>query len=242
VNAPLRLFIGYDAREAIAYHVLCASLLRHASRPISITPIVRRQLKPSFARPRGPLESTDFSLSRFMVPYLVDYSGLAIFMDCDMLCRSDIYELLMYPVMYPQQSVFCCQHDYVPKAGTKFLGERQTVYPRKNWSSFLIFNADRCKALTPSYVNQATGSDLHRFAWLDDSDIGSLPLEWNYLVDEPGQSDESPKMVHFTNGGPWFNGYEHVSYAAEWRAERDAMQRVAAGHCNLAAAFHTEIG
>jgi hypothetical protein len=235
MNTPLRIFIGYDQRESVAYHVLSASIVRHASRPVSITPLVRGQLKPTFTRPRGPLESTDFSLSRFMVPSLVGYDGLAVFMDCDMLCRADVYDLLLYPVAYPEVAVFCCQHDYTPRSGTKFLGERQTAYPRKNWSSFMVFNAKRCKALTPSYVNEATGADLHRLAWLDDSDVGALPLEWNYLVDEPGQSDQAPKVVHFTNGGPWFDGYESVSYADEWRAERDAaltvrVEEAALGH------------
>lgn len=223
----LRVFIGFDPVESIAFHVLSASIIRHASRPVSITPMVRRQLSPAFTRARGPLESTDFSLSRFMVPYLMGYQGLGIFMDCDMLCRADVNELLMYPAAFPHHAVFCCQHDYTPQSETKFLGQKQTTYPRKNWSSLFVVNAARCKALTPAYVNQATGSDLHRFAWLDDSEIGSLPLEWNHLVDEPGQSEQPPKIIHFTNGGPWFQDYTDVPYADDWRAERDVMTTTA---------------
>jgi len=118
--------------------------------------------------------------------------------------------------------VLVCKHDYVPKSARKFLNQVQTAYPRKNWSSLMLFNNERCRALSADYVNGATGLELHRFSWLDDALIGGLPLEWNWLVDEyPYRADA--KIVHFTRGGPWFPEFKGVDYSDEWRAERAAM-------------------
>ena len=211
----LKIFIGYDDRETVAYHVLSESIRQHASRPVSITPLVRSQLEPQFSRARGPLESTDFAFSRFMVPYLCDYQGLAVFMDCDMLVKADIYELLLYTAAYPGKAVYCCQHDYSPNSATKFQGHIQTVYPRKNWSSLMVFDARQCRMLTPQLVNTATGADLHRFTWLDDSDIGSLPVEWNWLVGEYPLNPDA-KNLHYTLGGPWFPETANCDHAQEW--------------------------
>lgn len=215
--SPFRIFIGYDERETVAYHVLAESIRKHASKPVSITPLVRQQLAPTFSRSRGPLESTDFAYSRFLVPWLANYEGLCLFLDCDMLVKADVWELLLYPTAYPDKAVFVCQHDYVPTSETKFLGQHQTVYPRKNWSSVMLFNAKQCRALTPQYVNEATGASLHRFAWLDDSDIGALPLEWNWLVGEYAHNDQA-KNLHYTLGGPWFPETVHCDHAEDWLA------------------------
>ena len=221
---PLRVFIGYDSRESIAHHALAHSILRRASIPVSITPLALNQLGSIYKRVRGPTESTEFSLTRFLVPYLSGYEGVSLFMDCDMLCRVDVAALLNEGVdKRSDKSVFVCQHDYTPKSETKFLGQRQTKYPRKNWSSLMMFRNDRCRELTPGYVNSVSGLELHRFAWLKDEDIGSLPLEWNFLVGEKNQSPEPPKILHFTNGGPWIPGYEDVDYAPLWRIERGHM-------------------
>lgn len=211
---PLRIFIGFDEREAVAYHVLCESIRRHASKPVSITPLVRSQLAPFFSRARGPLESTDFAYTRFLVPFLVNYTGVAVFLDCDMLVRADIWELV-HDFAGDDKAVSVCKHDYVPKSVTKFLGQQQTVYPRKNWSSVMLFNAALCQALTPDYVNKAPGSDLHRFHWLTDGAIGSLPLEWNWLVGEYPHNDQA-KNLHYTLGGPWFPETGNCDHAADW--------------------------
>lgn len=220
---PFQVFIGYDSRETVAYHVLAESIRKHASKPVSITPIVREQLGPLFNRSRGPLEATDFAFTRFLVPYLAGYSGLALFLDCDMLCKADVWDLLLYPTAYPDKAIFVCQHDYVPKSSTKFLGQTQTVYPRKNWSSMMLFQAEKCKALTPRYVNEASGADLHRFVWLDDSDIGGLPLEWNWLVEEYPHNNDA-KILHYTLGGPWFPETWECDHASDWlEAWRSSM-------------------
>lgn len=229
---PLRVFIGYDSREPVAYHVFVHSILRRASVPIAVTPLVRASLTHLYARERSPLESTEFALTRFLVPALCQYEGTALFVDSDMLCRVDIAELwdaALGPPSFarerlcPDQALWVCQHDYTPKAQAKMDGRVQTAYPRKNWSSLMLFNNERCRALTPDYVNSATGLELHRLAWLTDRQVGSLPLEWNYLVDEPGQALEPPKIVHFTNGGPWFPEYADVEFADDWRDEFRSM-------------------
>jgi hypothetical protein len=227
---PQRIFIGFDAREAIAFHVLAHSILTRASVPVSITPLVRSQLAVIHPRPRGPLDSTDFSITRFLVPYLCGYQGLGLYLDCDMLCRVDIVELYELfalavdtPRHCPDEAVWVVQHAYTPKSAVKFLGEKQTVYARKNWSSLMLFNTERCRILTPRYVDAAEGLELHQFAWTADHRIGALPLEWNVLVDEDHQSAHVPKIVHFTNGGPWLSAYKDVPYADEWRAELEAL-------------------
>ena len=213
-----QIFIGYDSKEAVAYHTLAHSILRRSSIPVSIAPVMQSQLKGLYTRPRGPTESTEFSLTRFLVPALSQYRGWSMFMDCDMLCRADIAELASLCERSADKAVLVCKHDYVPKTKRKFLDQVQTQYERKNWSSLMLFNNERCGALTPQYVNSATGLDLHRFKWTDDALIGALPLEWNWLVGEY-DVNAAAKIVHYTLGGPWFDEYRSCAYADEWHEE-----------------------
>ena len=213
-----QVYIGYDANEAVAYHTLAHSILRRASIPVSIAPLMRSQLGSLYKRERGPTESTEFSLTRFLVPILSRYQGWSLFMDCDMLCRADMAELAAFAERSGDKAVLVCKHDYVPKTERKFLGQIQTRYPRKNWSSLMLFNNARCTALTPQYVNGATGLELHRFAWLEDAVIGELPLAWNWLVGEY-EHDPGAKIVHYTLGGPYFDEYRGCDYAEEWFEE-----------------------
>lgn len=213
----IRIFIGYDKEEAIAYHVLAHSLMRHATQPISITPLMINQLP--MTREREPLQSTDFSFSRFLVPYLCGYEGHAIFMDSDMLCRSDITKL----DFNLDAAISVVKHDYTPKTATKFLGNIQSPYRMKNWSSLMIFRNDACKALTPEYVNAASGMELHQFQWLNDAEIACLPVEWNHLVSEY-EPNKDAKLVHYTLGTPCFRKYADCEFADEWYAEKHMMQ------------------
>jgi hypothetical protein len=219
----LQLYIGYDPRESVAFYTLAHSIFTRSSIPLSIAPLMRRHLGHLYTRPRGPTESTEFSLTRFLVPALSDYHGWSIYMDCDMLCRADIAGLAALIDNHRDKAVLVCQHDYVPQSERKFLNQVQTKYPRKNWSSLMLFNNERCKALTPEYVNSASGLDLHRFAWVADSSIGSVPLEWNWLVSEYEHRADA-KLVHFTRGGPYFEDFRDCDYAAEWFAEFEAMR------------------
>jgi hypothetical protein len=214
-SEPIKVFIGYDKSEIPAYHALSQSIIDNSSVPVSITPLKREQLSGVYNRPRDPKESTEFSMTRFLVPYLCNYSGWAIFMDCDMLCRGDIAEL--YNMKDNKYSVMVVQHDYVPKNESKMLGAEQTRYEKKNWSSLMLMNTGRCSSLTVNYVNNATGLQLHQFKWLrEESLIGYLPVHWNWLV---GEYDYNPdaRMAHYTLGGPWWGDYVCADYADEWR-------------------------
>lgn len=210
----INIFIGYDTKEKSAYSTLSYSILKNSTRPVAITPIHLPNIKDDFVRERLPNQSTDFAFSRFIIPHLMNYQGWALFMDCDMLMRADISEL--WRLRDDKYAVQVCKHDYVPKNNKKFLGQVQQAYPKKNWSSFMLMNCNKCKQLTPNYVNRATGLELHQFKWLEGEHlIGDLPLEWNWLVGEYEYKDDV-KNVHFTEGGPWFSEYNTCDYSSEW--------------------------
>ena len=217
-----QIYIGYDPKESVAYHTLAHSILRRSSIPVTIAPLIRSQLGGLYTRPRGVTESTEFSLTRFLVPTLSGFRGWSLFMDCDMLCRTDIAELAAFAERSADKAVLVCKHDYTPGPTRKFLNQIQTVYPRKNWSSVMLFNNARCTALTAAYVNAAAGLQLQRFEWLDDALIGELPLEWNWLVGEYARNPNA-KIVHFTIGGPYFDEYRGCDYAEEWFEENRHM-------------------
>ena len=217
----IRVFIGYDPRETVAYNVLAHSIQARASEPVQIAPLMLSQLKAVLTRERHPLQSTDFSFSRFLTPYLSEFNGWSVFMDCDMLVLRDIAEL--WRLRDERYSVMVVKHDHVPREAVKFLGEPQSKYGKKNWSSVMLFNNARCRALTPDYVNRASGLELHQFKWLESDDlIGALPDAWNHLVGYNAPRSDAA-LVHFTLGGPYFAGYADCEYAQAWRAERDAM-------------------
>lgn len=219
---PLNIFIGFDQVESIAWHVYCHSILARASVPVSINPLKRSMLTGIHSRPLDPKQSNEFSFTRFLVPYLSNYEGWSLFTDCDMLCLKDIKQL--FDLVDDKYSVMCVKHEYEPTTRTKYLGNIQHPYPKKNWSSVLLFNNEKCKALTPEYVNKASGLELHQFKWLESDElIGGIPKEWNHLVGEVDPNPEA-KIVHYTIGGPYFDEYRHVEFAKEWFIERDIMK------------------
>ncbi len=219
----INIFIGYDPREAVAYNVLCHSIQARASEPVSITPLMLSQLDGLMWRERHNLQSTDFSFSRFLVPHLCGYKGWALFMDCDMLVLDDMANL--WKLKDEDYAVQCVKHDHRPVEDTKFLDQPQTQYEKKNWSSVMLFNTAKCQALTPEYVNTASGLELHRFHWLgDDGLIGNIPARWNHLVDyDPEKPVGELSNLHFTTGGPYFDEYKDCGYADLWYEERDRM-------------------
>lgn len=170
---PARVFIGYDPREEVAVNVLSASFQAHASIPIQIAQVRLDQLKGVYTREPDPKQSTAFSFSRFLVPWLAGYRGWALFIDADMLCLGDIAEL--WALRDERMAVQVVKHHHDCAPGLKFQGMPQTPYGRKNWSSVMLFNCGRCRALTPEFVNSATGLELHQFRWLPDAEIGELP-------------------------------------------------------------------
>ena len=221
----IRVFIGFDTVETVSYHVLSHSIQARCSEPVSITPLMLTQLSGLMTREHHNLQSTEFSFSRFLVPHLCDYQGWALFMDCDMLVLDDMADL--WNLRDDDFAVQVVKHEHVPKETTKFLGQPQSKYEKKNWSSVMLFNNEKCKALTPDFVNTATGLELHRYQWLDgDHLIGDIPHRWNHLV---GYDETVPvgevSNLHYTIGGPYFDDYKDTDYAAEWFAEKDAMLR-----------------
>lgn len=217
----MKVFIGYDSREDVAYQV-CKHSIKKRQSTAEITPLVQQELRDSgiYNRSVDKLASTEFTFTRFLVPELTEFSGWALFMDCDMILTTDIAEL--FDQADDQYAVMCVQHDYTVKEGTKMDGQKQTVYPRKNWSSVMLINCGHPsnKALTKELVNDedVTGAYLHRFSWLEDHEIGSLDHTWNYLVGVYNDI-ESPKLIHYTEGGPYFKNHFNCDFHQAWKNE-----------------------
>ncbi|XP_072986975.1 protein CDI-like [Typha latifolia] len=228
---PFRIFIGYDPREDLPYELCRRSLLKHSSIPLSISPIRQPELRSAgnYWRDRNPTESTEFSFTRFLTPFLADFHGWALFVDCDFLYRADINDLLS--LIDPSYAVMCVKHEYAPKETTKMDGAVQTVYPRKNWSSMVLYNCGhpKNKVLTPETVSTQTGAFLHRFMWLDDAEIGEVPYVWNFLVGHnkivPEDPTTVPKALHYTSGGPWFEAYKDCEFAELWLEELEEYEK-----------------
>lgn len=220
-RAPLRIFIGYDPREAVAYHVCVNSIIRYASVPVSITPLALNNLRGLYSETHGD-GSNDFIYSRFLVPYLCGYKGLALYLDGDMLVRDDVAKV--FDLFDHHSAVQVVKHDYKTKQPVKYLGAPNVDYPRKNWSSVILWNcyaaANQC--LTPEYVMAQTGAHLHRFAWIPEDRIGSLPMEWNWLVGEYDRNEDA-KLYHYTLGTPCFAAYRACDHADEWWKEWHRM-------------------
>jgi len=218
----INLFVGFDPREAVAYHVFCNSIIQNTSVPVQITPLVLSQLQEF--NERHDDRSNDFVYSRFLTPYLSDFKGWAIFADGDMICQGDLKELI--DMADPSKAVMVVKHDYQTKATQKYLGNINENYPRKNWSSVILWNCDhpKHKILTPDFVSKQTGKFLHRFSWLDDQDIGELPLEWNWLASEYSVNREA-KLIHFTLGTPCFKDYKNSDMADIWYHYYDLSQK-----------------
>ncbi|HSI39149.1 MAG TPA: glycosyltransferase [Xanthobacteraceae bacterium] len=226
MTKSLDIYIGWDSREPIAYEVARQSILDNASIPVNISPIRLSDLvdKNVYTRGIDPLASTEFTYSRFFTPWLAGYKGWALFCDCDFLFFSDVAELLAY--RDETKAVSCVHHDYTPKAGLKMDGKVQTSYPRKNWSSFMLFNCEHpsTRELTPDLINRESGAFLHRMQWAKDNEIGEIPTDWNWLEgwNEKPRSG-TPHAVHFTNGGPWFKDWQNVDYGELWTAKALAI-------------------
>jgi lipopolysaccharide biosynthesis glycosyltransferase len=211
------VFIGYDPREAIAFHVCANSIIRNASQPVSIIPLALNLFKDYTETHTDG--SNQFIYSRFLVPHLMQFSGHAIFIDGDMIVRDDIVKL--WELRDVTKDVQVVKHDYKTKMTEKYLGSKNEDYPRKNWSSVMIFNCASypTRKLTPEYVQKSTGAHLHRFEWADDARIGELPIEWNWLPDEFGPNPDA-KLLHYTLGTPSFHEFATTPMADEWHRER----------------------
>lgn len=221
MNSSLKVYVGYDDRLSVPFDVCVSSIRRRSN--VEVVKL-DKSLIPEYRRERDPLQSTDFTYTRFLVPYLNGYSGMALFVDCDFVFTVSPTEVLREADSLAK-AVSVVQHpDYAPKTDVKMDGKHQASYRRKNWSSFMLFDCGHPahKALTPDLVNNASGSYLHQFKWLYDGDIGSLPLDWNCLDGYYHLSD--PKAIHYTDGGPWFGPqYSDTRYSWLWKREYTEM-------------------
>ena len=229
---PLKIFVGWDSREDIAYQVCKQSILDTASVPVEIIPLKQKDLHKQelYWRDEDKLASTEFTFTRFLVPELAEFNGWALFIDCDFVALDDVAKL--FAQADDKYAIMCAQHDYTPEEGVKMDGQAQLNYPRKNWSSMMLVNCGHPSnaVLTKELVNdpEIDGKYLHRFSWLADSEIGNISHEWNWLVGwykEP--KDGKPKFLHYTEGGPWFNEYYDCEYASEYyRVERNYLNNI----------------
>jgi lipopolysaccharide biosynthesis glycosyltransferase len=229
---PLRIYIGWDSREDIAYQVAKLSIENLASVPVEIIPLKQKELRKKglYWREVDKLAATEFTYTRYLIPELNEFKGWALFIDCDFVFLDDVKNI--FDQADNRYAIMCAQHDYAPAERIKMDGKVQTVYPRKNWSSMMLINCGHPdnKVLTVDVVNDSekTGAFFHRFSWLSDDKIGQLSHEYNWLVGwykEP--KDGSPKVLHYTEGGPWFKEYENCEYAVEWyRVERQYLNKI----------------
>ena len=230
----MKVYVGFDPREAVAYEVAVSSLLRHSSIPLEVIPLRAERLmshglleRPTDHRAgiydiisNAPC-ATQFAISRFFVPHL-SQTGFALFMDCDMVVLADVAEL--FALADPKYAVQVVKHAYSPVGVQKMDGVVQTRYSRKNWSSLILWNCDHSAnlRLTIHDVNHRRGIELHQFYWLDEKDIGDLPAAWNWLVGEQPTPDV-PKIAHFTNGGPFLPDWQPHQHDDIWLAAKEAV-------------------
>lgn len=223
---PFRVFIGYDAREKIAFHVLSHSIIQNSSIPVLISPINLNNLKKFYKRKKGKKDSTEFSISRFLTPYLSSYQGYSLFLDCDFIVTDDIAKILSIAKSDPNKVLWCVKHkNYLPKDKKKFLNEKQLPYQMKNWSSFVVFNNKKCKKLTPKFIEKTHGLILHQFKWIKNNLIGSLPKRWNVLVGEQ-KIPKNFSALHFTRGGPYFKKYRKSPMSSLWFRSKKNMEHL----------------
>jgi lipopolysaccharide biosynthesis glycosyltransferase len=215
---PIPIFVGYDPREAVAYHTCVNSIIRHASKPVAIIPLALNLFEDY--KETHTDGSNQFIYSRFLVPHLMEYKGKAIFIDGDMIVRDDIVKLWNLTAGHLAWDVAVVKHDYKTKLTEKYLGAKNEDYPRKNWSSVIIWNCPTYpnRKLTPEFIQKSTGAELHRFTWIDDDRILELPREWNWLPDEFGPNTDA-KLLHYTLGTPCFHEFATTPQGEEWHRE-----------------------
>jgi hypothetical protein len=221
----LKIFIGYDPVESVAWHTMAHSILSRSSAPVALVPINIANLKDIYKRERDPKQSNEFSFSRFLVPYLSGYEGYAAYFDCDMMLRTDVSKLFALAATDATKAIHVVQHNYKPKDEIKYLNTAQYRYPRKNWSSVVVWNCAHPsnRIVTPEFVNTASPMELHRFQWLKDSEIGELNVRWNWLVGEYADPPADVHNVHWTLGGPYFHEYKDADFADEWFTDFERM-------------------
>lgn len=219
-----KIFIGYDEREAEVMHVCIQSIIEKCSSLVSIIPLTLNSLQSVYKEVHSD-GSNAFIYSRFLAPYLCNFKGRALFIDGDMVLRTDINEL--FNLFDENKAVQVVKHEYKTRQTIKYMGSRNEDYPRKNWSSVILWNCahEQNKCLSPEFIQSSTGKFLHRFSWLNDSLIGELPITWNWLPDEFGENKDA-NLLHYTLGSPCFLEYTSTPMANEYYINKMKMLRV----------------
>jgi len=214
----IKIVVGFDQREAVAYHTFTQSIIEKSTLPVSFIPLAIQTL--ADYKESHTDKSNDFIYSRFLTPYLMKFNGWAIFADGDMVCLSDIKEL--WDLKDESKALMVVKHDYKTKSHQKYLGNINENYPRKNWSSVILWNCNhpKHKILTPDFIANQTGKYLHRFSWLQDDDIGELPKEWNWLATEYPVNTHA-KLIHYTLGTPCFKDYRNSEMSELWHQTQE---------------------
>ena len=220
MSEKINIVVGFDQREAVAYHAFTQSVIEKSSLPVSFIPLAINTLY-EYKETHND-RSNDFVYSRFLTPFLNDFRGWAIFADGDMICQADIKEL--WDLRDDTKAVLVVKHNYQTKSFKKYLGNINENYPKKNWSSLILWNCEhpKHKILTPEYIAKQTGKYLHRFSWLNDHDIGEIPKEWNWLAIEYPVNLEA-KLIHYTLGTPCFKDFRETDMAAEWLETKNKL-------------------
>ena len=210
------IFVGYDKSESVCYHVAVHSMTRRSTMPLSITPLNIDNLT-DYQESHND-SSNSSSYTRFLVPYLMNYQGWAIYTDCDIVLQDNIVNLWNFRDQ--SKAILCAQHNYQTKSSVKFLNSKNSNYPKKNWSSVMLINCAHPanKILDPKLIESSSGSYLHQFQWIDQTLIGSLPLEWNWLVGEYPENNQA-KLLHYTLGAPCFSEYRNCEMSDVWHNE-----------------------
>lgn len=225
----MKIFIGYDPTAKIAFDVCKFSIEKNTSKNVEILALIQSDLRNNnyYYRPIDDKGSTEFTFTRFLVPALTNYQGWAIFCDCDFLWVNDIQELISQK--NNQYAVMVVKHDYNPSNNKKFNNNIQYQYPKKNWSSMILWNCshEKNKNLTLDVVNTSSGEFLHQFKWLNDEDIGTINKKWNWLANWYVETDnEKPNAIHYTEGGPWIDLYKNCQYSKEWNKYKEDFNKI----------------
>ena len=223
MSEKINIIVGFDQRESVAYHTFTQSIIEKSSLPVSFVPLAINTLKEYEEKHTD--KSNDFIYSRFLTPYLNNFQNWAIFADGDMICQADIKEL--WDLRDESKALLVVKHDYQTKAHQKYLGNINENYPRKNWSSLILWNCShpKHKILTPDFIANQSGKYLHRFSWLDNNEIGELPREWNWLAIEYPENLKA-KLIHYTLGTPCFKDYRETEMSDIWHK---TQQRIIQG-------------
>lgn len=209
----IKMTVGFDQREAVVYHTFVQSVLTNTKETIAFIPLKLENIQSYNEKHKDG--SNDFIYTRFLTPYLNKFEGWCIFADGDMICNTDINEL--WALKDPNKAVHVVKHDYKTKFPNKYLGNRNENYPRKNWSSLILWNCEhkKNKILTPEFISNQDGKFLHRFSWLEDEDIGSIDKKWNWLVSEYENNDNA-NLLHYTIGTPCFKQFKYSNHSDIW--------------------------